>query len=340
MLWRVFGRGQAASAGRVQSVAVRLVVERERARMRFRSGAWHDLEGTFVAAATRSSRSAPRSSSSTAARLAEGRDFDPATGPARAPAATSCCSTATRRDGARRPAPRRAVPGRERRVRSVHRATARAVHDLDAAAGVEPQAALHRGAHDGGRAAALRAGYITYMRTDSTNLSEQAITAARDRDPRAVRRRVPAGRAARVPQQGEERAGGARGDPARGRRDPHSRRGARRARRRRAAALRAHLDPHGRVPDGRRARPQDDDPARARRRPHGEQATFRAVGQDVRLPRLAARVRRRRRRGRRGRSAKRACPSVAEGDARRRARSSRRSATRRSRRRATPKRAS
>ena len=31
MLWRIFGRGQAASAGRVQSVAVRLVVERERA---------------------------------------------------------------------------------------------------------------------------------------------------------------------------------------------------------------------------------------------------------------------------------------------------------------------
>ena len=33
VLWRVFGRGQAASAGRVQSVAVRMVVQRERARM-------------------------------------------------------------------------------------------------------------------------------------------------------------------------------------------------------------------------------------------------------------------------------------------------------------------
>src|SRR6476659_5079655 len=50
ILWRVFGRGQAASAGRVQSVAVRLVVERERARMAFCSGRWHDLEGTFLAA--------------------------------------------------------------------------------------------------------------------------------------------------------------------------------------------------------------------------------------------------------------------------------------------------
>src|SRR5581483_11555954 len=35
------------SAGRVQSVATRLVVERERERMRFRSASWWDLEGTF-----------------------------------------------------------------------------------------------------------------------------------------------------------------------------------------------------------------------------------------------------------------------------------------------------
>src|SRR5690348_16821680 len=42
VLWRKIGRG-ARSAGRVQSVAVRLVVERERARMAFRSGQWSDL---------------------------------------------------------------------------------------------------------------------------------------------------------------------------------------------------------------------------------------------------------------------------------------------------------
>ena len=38
-------------------------------------------------------------------------------------------------------------------------------------------------------------GYITYMRTDSTNLSETALTAARVPGPRAVRRRLRAGRA-------------------------------------------------------------------------------------------------------------------------------------------------
>src|SRR5271154_5986451 len=36
------------SAGRVQSVATRMVVERERARMRFRAATWWGVEGTFA----------------------------------------------------------------------------------------------------------------------------------------------------------------------------------------------------------------------------------------------------------------------------------------------------
>ena len=51
------------------------------------------------------------------------------------------------------------------------------------------------------------------MRTDSITLSQTAIDAARDAGPRAVRRGVRAGRAARLREQGEERPGGARGDP-------------------------------------------------------------------------------------------------------------------------------
>ena len=39
------------SAGRVQSVATRMIVERERARMKFRSATWWDLDGTFETAA-------------------------------------------------------------------------------------------------------------------------------------------------------------------------------------------------------------------------------------------------------------------------------------------------
>ena len=65
-------------------------------------------------------------------------------------------------------------------------------------------------------------GYITYMRTDSTTLSESALAAARDAGARALRRRVrPATRRAST-REGEERAGGARGDPSR-RRDASAR---------------------------------------------------------------------------------------------------------------------
>ena len=56
------------SAGRVQSVATRIVVERERARMRFRTAAYWDLEGTFAKARqpATADASAPPSSPSTA----------------------------------------------------------------------------------------------------------------------------------------------------------------------------------------------------------------------------------------------------------------------------------
>ena len=58
-------------------------------------------------------------------------------------------------------------------------------------------------------------GFITYMRTDSTTLSSAAVDAARSQVARAVRRGVRPRRAARLRQQGQERPGGARGDPAR-----------------------------------------------------------------------------------------------------------------------------
>ena len=64
------------SAGRVQSVATRMVVERERARMRFRSAAWWGIDGTF----TPDARPRPRFGAALVAldgvTLASGRDFD------------------------------------------------------------------------------------------------------------------------------------------------------------------------------------------------------------------------------------------------------------------------
>ena len=200
ILWRVFGRGQAASAGRVQSVAVRMVVERERARMAFRSGQWHDLEGTFLAA-NADANAQPFGAALVDVndrRVAEGRDFDAATGRLRG--RPRCRPARCRRcDRARRPVARRSLPRRERRFRPVHRTAARAVHDVDAAAGSRPQVAVHVLADDGGRPAALRAG-LHHVHADR----QYEPVGAGDhrgayRDPAAVRRRLSApGRRGRI----------------------------------------------------------------------------------------------------------------------------------------------
>ena len=57
-------------------------------------------------------------------------------------------------------------------------------------------------------------GFITYMRTDATVLSDEAVAAARSSVSTAVRRALPVAPAAHLHHQGEERPGGPRGHPA------------------------------------------------------------------------------------------------------------------------------
>ncbi|MCH7752075.1 MAG: hypothetical protein IH898_07975 [Planctomycetes bacterium] len=66
------------SAGRVQSVAVRLIVERERERMAFVSGTWWDLLGTFTKQSGQSLEATLNSVSGK--KIPSGKDFDSATG--------------------------------------------------------------------------------------------------------------------------------------------------------------------------------------------------------------------------------------------------------------------
>ena len=178
VLWRVFGSGQAASAGRVQSVAVRMVVERERARMAFRSGAWHDLEGTFLATTDDSQPFGAALVELNGKRIAEGRDFDPATG-----------QIAAGRDVVR--LDEAEATGLANRLREVPFRVASVESDPFSEKPKAPftTSTLQQEAGRKLRFTASRTmavaqrlyenGYITYMRTDSTNLSEQAITAAR-----------------------------------------------------------------------------------------------------------------------------------------------------------------
>ena len=75
ILWKKVQTG--LSAGRVQSVAVRLVVEREEARRAFRTSAYWDLEARLQSAGTAFSARLERIGE---ARVATGKDFDAATG--------------------------------------------------------------------------------------------------------------------------------------------------------------------------------------------------------------------------------------------------------------------
>ena len=75
ILWKKVQTG--LSAGRVQSVAVRLVVEREEARRAFRTSAYWDLEARLDGGGISFPASLERVGDH---RVATGRDFDPATG--------------------------------------------------------------------------------------------------------------------------------------------------------------------------------------------------------------------------------------------------------------------
>src|SRR6185437_7610594 len=70
VLWKKVMRG--LSAGRVQSVATRLVVQRERERMAFRAAAWWDMVATFDPESFEA-----RLVSVDGQRVATGRDFGP-----------------------------------------------------------------------------------------------------------------------------------------------------------------------------------------------------------------------------------------------------------------------
>jgi DNA topoisomerase I len=159
------------SAGRVQSVATRLVVERERERRRFVPAQWWDIEGTFDPESF-----AARLVTVEGKRVAQGRDFGP-DGKARSDDIVQLDESDARgladrlKDSAfsvgrveRKPYVRRPSPPfmtstlqqeASRKLRFTAQTTMRVAQRL------------------------YENGYITYMRTDSTTLSASALKAAR-----------------------------------------------------------------------------------------------------------------------------------------------------------------
>ncbi|OSO88029.1 DNA topoisomerase I [Cylindrospermopsis raciborskii CENA303] len=174
LLWKKISWG--LSAGRVQSVAVRLLVNKERQRRAFREGTYWDLKATLLQAKS------PFTSlliTLEGTKVATGSDFDSATGQIavgrnvvllnedqalvlqeRLEGKTWTVTDIEERPVIRKPAPPFTTSTLQqesnRKLRLSARDTMRIAQNL------------------------YEQGYITYMRTDSVHLSEQAIAAARD----------------------------------------------------------------------------------------------------------------------------------------------------------------
>ncbi len=169
------------SAGRVQSVATRLVVERERERIAFTSAEYWDLTGTFAGGRAGDSADpasfAARLTAVDGRRIAQGRDFG---------------SSGRLKDGAQvlhldeaaAGALAAALADTEFSVRSVEsKPYRRSPYAPFRTTTLQQEASRKLGF--GAKATMQVAqklyenGFITYMRTDSTTLSETAVTAAR-----------------------------------------------------------------------------------------------------------------------------------------------------------------
>ena len=181
LLWKKIAYG--LSAGRVQSVAVRLLVHRERQRRAFRQGSYWDLKATL---AVESQEPGVRSQEAFEAKLvtlggtkvATGSDFDETTGQIAQGRNVVLLNEAEARALADRIRDRTwTVTSLEERPVTRKPSAPFTTSTLQQ----EANRKLGLSARDTMRVAQslYEQGYITYMRTDSVHLSQQAIAAAR-----------------------------------------------------------------------------------------------------------------------------------------------------------------
>ncbi|NUS17349.1 MAG: type I DNA topoisomerase [Streptomyces sp.] len=170
------------SAGRVQSVATRLVVERERERIAFRTAEYWDLTGVFgtgrAGDASDPSSLNARLVSVDGRRVAQGRDFDASTGALKQGANVLQLDESAARALAAALAD---VPFAVRSVESKPYRRSPYAPFRTTTMQQEASRKLGLGAKDTMSVAQklYENGFITYMRTDSTTLSETAVGAAR-----------------------------------------------------------------------------------------------------------------------------------------------------------------
>ncbi|MGE2834125.1 type I DNA topoisomerase [Mycobacterium sp. SMC-4] len=170
------------SAGRVQSVATRIIVQRERERMAFRSAGYYDVTAELDASVSDAQATPPTFSAKLntvdGRRVATGRDFD-SLGAVRKPDEVLVL------DEAAANALAAGLQGAQLQVASVeHKPYTRRPYAPFMTSTLQQEAGRKlRFSSERTMSIAQRLyenGYITYMRTDSTTLSQSAIDAARN----------------------------------------------------------------------------------------------------------------------------------------------------------------
>ena len=207
LLWRKIR--PRLSAGRVQSVAVRLIVERERQRMAFRSATYWDLVATFAKSSGETFEA--QLVSVDERKIPAGRDFDPATGQLKDAGCLLLDEQQAASLGGEASAggrPRRRV-GRQ----ALYDEALSALHHQHDAAGGQSQVRLHRAADDGCGAEPLRerAHHLHAHRLDEPGQRGHRHGAADHLQP--IRQGLSARCPADLPDQSEKCPGSPRGDP-------------------------------------------------------------------------------------------------------------------------------
>ncbi len=183
LLWKKIAYG--LSAGRVQSVSVRLLVQRERERRAFRQGSYWDLKATLESPAPTPNTQHPTPTfeaklvSVGNVKVATGADFDESTGQITQGRTVVLLNEEQARELQAR------LQGETWRIADIESRPATRKPSPPFTTSTlqqESNRKLGLSARDTMRIAQnlYEQGYITYMRTDSVHLSQQAIAAARD----------------------------------------------------------------------------------------------------------------------------------------------------------------
>jgi DNA topoisomerase I len=176
LLWKKVRRG--LSAGRVQSVAVRVLVQRELERLAFVKGSYWDLSAKM---ATAKKEGFPASLVSVGEkRIATGKDFDEATGKIKEGVSVLLLAEPAARELEAR---LKNVPWKVKEVEQRPQKRSPSPPFTTSTMQQEANRKLGMSARETMQTAQrlYEDGHITYMRTDSVSLSREAVTAARGR---------------------------------------------------------------------------------------------------------------------------------------------------------------